>query len=89
MRKVVLTSAFKKDYKRLSRSGQYVMQHLQEIVSELANDCSLDEKRRDHALMGNWKDCRECHIKHDWLLVYQLNENELVLVRTGSHSDLF
>ena len=49
----------------------------------------LDEKYRDHALVGNWQDCRECHIKPDWLLIYQLKENELILVRTGSHSDLF
>lgn len=47
------------------------------------------KKYRDHALIGNWQDCRECRIKPDWLLIYQLKENELVLVRTGSHSDLF
>ncbi|CAG1020599.1 mRNA interferase toxin YafQ [Patescibacteria group bacterium] len=89
MRDVVLTSAFKKDYKRLNRSGQYQMQYLQDIVEKLANDNILDDKYRDHTLTGNWQDCRECHIKPDWLLIYQFKENELVLVRTGSHSDLF
>lgn len=89
MREVILTTAFKKDYKRLSRSGQYIMQHLQEVTEKLASDIPLDEKYRDHGLIGNWQDCRECHIKPDWLLIYQLKESELILVRTGSHSDLF
>ena len=89
MREVILTSTFKKDYKRLSRSGQYIMQYLQEVTEKLANNIVLDEKYRDHGLIGNWQDCRECHIKPDWLLIYQLKENELILVRTGSHSDLF
>ncbi|MEY3807052.1 MAG: hypothetical protein RI893_28 [Pseudomonadota bacterium] len=89
MRDVVLTSAFKKDYKRLSRSGQYVMQGLKEVTAKLADDNLLDEKYRDHGLIGNWQDCRECHIKPDWLLIYQFKDNELILVRTGTHSDLF
>lgn len=89
MREVILTSAFKKDYKRLNRSGQYVMQQLQDVIAKLANNTFLDEKYRDHPLTGNWQDCRECHIKPDWLLLYQLKKNTLILVRTGSHSDLF
>lgn len=89
MREVVLTSAFKKDYKRLNRSGQYVMQDLQNIVEQLAGNIPLAEKHRDHPLTGNLNDCRECHIKPDWLLMYRIEGNDLVLVRTGSHSDLF
>ena len=89
MREVILTSAFKKDYKCLSLSGHYMMQNLQEVTELLVDDVILDEKYRDHGLVGNWQDCRECHIKPDWLLIYQLKENELILVRTGSHSDLF
>ncbi|MFZ2452208.1 MAG: type II toxin-antitoxin system YafQ family toxin [Methylovulum miyakonense] len=89
MREVVLTSAFKKDYKRLSRSGQHDLRQLQEVTAILANDEILEEKYRDHALIGNWQDCRECHIKPDWLLIYQLKDNELILIRTGSHSELF
>jgi mRNA interferase YafQ len=65
------------------------MRHLQEVTEKLANDEHLNEKYHDHSLIGNWQDCRECHIKPDWLLIYQLKENELILVRTGSHSDLF
>lgn len=89
MREVILTTAFKKDYKRLSRSGQYIMQYLHEVTEKLANDIPLDVKYRDHGLIGGWQDCRECHIKPDWLLIYQFKENDLILVRTGSHSDLF
>ncbi|WP_019864226.1 type II toxin-antitoxin system YafQ family toxin [Methylovulum miyakonense] len=89
MREVVLTSAFKKDYKRLSRSGQHDIRQLQEVTAILANDDILEEKYRDHALIGNWQDCRECHIKPDWLLIYQLKDDELILIRTGSHSELF
>jgi mRNA interferase YafQ len=89
MRDVVLTSGFKKDYKRISHSGQHDIQHLKEVTAKLANDDFLAEKYRDHSLIGNWQDCRECHIKPDWLLIYQLKENELILIRTGSHSDLF
>jgi mRNA interferase YafQ len=89
MREVVLTSAFKKDYKRLNRSGQYAMQDLQSIVEQLADNIPLAEKYRDHPLTGNLNDCRECHIKPDWLLMYRIEGNDLVLVRTGSHSDLF
>ncbi len=51
MREVILTSAFKKDYKRLNRSGQYIMQHLQEVTEKLANDIFLDERYRDHGLI--------------------------------------
>jgi len=65
------------------------MLNLQEVTASLVDDVILDEKYRDHGLVGNWQDCRECHIKPDWLLIYQLKENELILVRTGSHSDLF
>lgn len=89
MLEVVLTSSFKKDYKRLNRSGQYDMQDLQDIVEKLANGLSLDQKHHDHALTGNLNDCRECHIKPDLLLMYRIVKNELILVRTGSHSDLF
>lgn len=55
----------------------------------LANDEPLDERHRDHALIGDYEGCRDCHITPDWLLIYQITETELILVRTGSHSELF
>jgi mRNA interferase YafQ len=49
----------------------------------------LPKKHRDHALIGNWKGSRDCHIEPDWLLIYTLDSDLLILERTGSHSDLF
>mgnify|MGYP000239775196 FL=1 len=64
---------------------------LTEIINNLANAVPLPEKNKDHELSGNFKGCRECHIQPDWLLIYEINNNELILylTRTGSHSDLF
>ena len=81
---------FKKDFKRIKKRG-YDISRLEEIVELLANEVPLPEQFKDHNLSGNYNGFRECHIAPDWLLVYQVNNNELVLVlsRTGSHSDLF
>ena len=67
------------------------MSLLKDIIEKLAQGEPLPEKNRDHALMGDYKGCRECHIKPDWLLVYQIYNDELTLylIRTGTHSDLF
>ena len=83
------TSAFKKDYKRVKKRG-LDLSKLQRVVGLLANGTSLPESFRDHALTGNWANHRECHIAPDWLLIYQIYEDVLVLelTRTGSHSDL-
>lgn len=81
---------FKKDFKRLKKRG-YDISRLEKIVGLLANEVPLPEQFKDHNLSGNYNGFRECHIAPDWLLIYQVNNNELVLVlsRTGSHSDLF
>ena len=81
---------FKKDFKRLKKRG-YDISRLEKIIELLANEVPLPEQFKDHNLSGNYNGFRECHIAPDWLLVYQVNNNELVLVlsRTGSHSDLF
>lgn len=81
-------SQFKKDYKRCVKRG-YEIHKLQNIIRHLANEKGLEARYRDHALLGEYKDCRECHIEPDWLLIYLLSGTELVLVRTGTHSDLF
>ena len=62
-----------------------------EVISRLAAGETLDEKFRDHELTGDWKGFRECHINPDWLLIYLINETDLILTlsRTGSHSELF
>ena len=81
---------FNKDFKRIKKRG-YDISRLEKIVELLANEVSLPEQFKDHNLSGNYNGFRECHIAPDWLLIYQVNNNELVLVlsRTGSHSDLF
>ena len=90
MLSIVYHSQFKKDYKRALKRG-CDPQLLSDTVTKLANEEPLPAKNRDHALTGNYKGMRECHIQPDWLLVYQVREEELVLalVRTGSHADLF
>lgn len=81
---------FKKDFKRIKKRG-YDISRLEKIVELLANEVPLPEQFKDHNLSGNYNGFRECRIAPDWLLIYQVNNNELVLVlsRTGSHSDLF
>lgn len=87
---VKYTTQFKKDYKTATKRGMKI-ELLEEIVSSLAAGESLPDKNKDHALMGNWNGYRECHILPDWLLVYRIENDILVLTltRTGTHSDLF
>ena len=83
-------TTFKKDYKRIVKRG-YNIRLLEEVIELLANEHPLPEKYKDHNLIGDYSGCRECHITPDWLLIYQINHNELILylTRTGTHSDLF
>ena len=83
-------TTFKKDFKRIVRRG-YDIHLLEEVIEILADGQPLPPKYKDHCLTGNYSDCRECHITPDWLLIYQINDNELILylTRTGTHSDLF
>ena len=82
--------SFKKDYKRILKRGCNP-QNLQDVLSLLVNQQPLPEKYRDHNLSGNYTGYRECHIEPDWLLIYKIFNDKLVLVltRTGTHSDLF
>ena len=89
MREIIRQKPFKADMKRVARSGRYKVDDLLAVVEMLALDKSLPPKYQDHALSGHWRDFRECHIKPDWLLIYRLEPDKLILVRTGSHSDFF
>ena len=84
------TTQFKKDYKRAMKRGLKI-ELLEKVVELLAMGEALPEKNRDHELSGNWIGHRECHIQPDWLLVYRIEDDVLVLTltRTGTHSDLF
>ncbi len=88
---IIRLNQFKKDIKKLSHSGSKDMTKLKEVIIKLVNEEKLDSKYRNHRLSGNWKDHLECHIEPDWLLIYRIDEKskELILVRSGSHSELF
>ena len=88
MLQVSFTSPLKKDYKLCKKRG-YNMELIQSVIDILAIPEALPEKNRDHNLTGNYANKRECHILSDWLLVYRIEGSELVLYRTGTHSDLF
>ena len=92
MLKIEFTGQFKKDFKLALRRG-CDPQDLATVISFLAAEQTLPEKYRDHPLESsrNYKGMRECHIKPDWLLIYKIYSDRLVLalIRTGTHSDLF
>ena len=84
------TTQFKKDYKHAIKQG-LPMVELETVIRLLAGGSPLPEKYRDHALCGRWSGHRECHVRPDWLLIYRIEDQVLVLTlsRTGSHSELF
>ena len=90
MYEIEVTNRFIKDLK-LARKRNLDENKLNDIVKLLANGDPLPEKNRDHALVGDYKGCRECHITSDWLLIYSIEDvlKIITLIRTGSHSDLF
>ena len=89
-REIVWTSQFKKDYK-LAAKLHLDTSLLDDIIRALSRGEKLPEKNKDHNLSGNWAGHRECHILPDWLLVYRIDDDVLVLtlVRNGTHSDIF
>lgn len=95
-RRVDYSSAFLKDWKRLSRTGRYDMTRLKAVMLQLiANDAPLGPERRDHALKGDWSNYRECHIGGDFLLIYRLDDSDrssggtVYFTRVGTHAQLF
>ena len=88
MRSVSQTTQFVRDVKRMRKRGKD-LEKLKFLVTKLAKSEPLDPKYRDHSLFGPWKNCRDCHIEPDWLLIYSADPFSLRLERTGSHSDLF
>lgn len=84
------TGQFRKDYKRVKKRG-YDMNLLEDVIQTILEEKSLAEKFRDHSLTGNYTGFRECHISPDWLLIYAIKQEKLILTasRTGTHSDLF
>ena len=90
MYNIRISIRFEKDLKRAKKRG-YDMALLTAVIRMLASGQTLPERYKDHSLAGNYSGCRECHITPDWLLIYEICENDLILylTRTGTHSDLF
>lgn len=86
--RLIYSSQFKKDYKKVKSQGKPISQ-IEIVIQKLMNHEILEPKYRDHKLSGRWKNFRDCHIEPDWILIYRLTDDELFLERTGSHSDLF
>jgi mRNA interferase YafQ len=88
MRSIRRDTQFKRDVKRLKKQHKNI-EKLKIIIQLLVEGEKLPPKNKDHGLKGTLKDCRECHIEPDWLLIYRIEGSELCLVRTGNHADLF
>jgi mRNA interferase YafQ len=82
------TKQFKKDVKRMRKRGKD-LEKTKAVIDLLVAGEPLPPKNRDHKLGGNWIGRRDCHVEPDWILIYKLTEDELLLERTGTHSDLF
>jgi mRNA interferase YafQ len=88
VRAIVRTAQFKRDVKLAERRGKDLSK-LRELILLLTEGNPLPPRYKDHPLRGDWKHYRDSHIEPDWLLLYKIDGNELFLVRTGTHADLF
>lgn len=88
MKQLSQTAQFARDVKRMRKRGKD-LRKLMAVVQRLAEGQPLDARHQDHALIGPWKNCRDCHIEPDWVLIYSADARFLRLERTGAHSDLF
>ena len=88
MYEIVRTSRFKRDVKKALRRNKDP-ETLKGLIKKLIKGQSLPANYQDHPLKGDYRDCRDCHIEPDWILIYRIKGNELHLIRTGTHTDLF
>lgn len=86
--KIFYATQFKRDYKRIKKQNKDLSK-LRTVVEKLASAQRLDLKYLDHQLSGEWKGHKDCHLEPDWILLYRITQDELILERTGSHSELF
>jgi len=84
----VYTNQFEKDIKKMLRRGKGA-EKIKAVIVQLISGTPLQPRYRDHALVGNFKARRECHVEPDWLLIYRIAESKIYFERTGTHSDLF
>ncbi|MFC2436118.1 MAG: type II toxin-antitoxin system YafQ family toxin [Aggregatibacter sp.] len=88
--KISFTKDYKRDLKRLANQPEILLSaEMIDVMHHLLNGKSLPEKYKDHALSGNWKGFRDCHIKNDLVLIYHVNNEGLTLVRLNTHSEVF
>jgi len=88
MLELITTRQFERDLKTLKKRGKK-LDKLWLIVELLLNEQLLTPRHKPHPLVGNWRPCWECHVEPDWLLIWLVEDNELTLTRSGTHSDLF
>lgn len=88
MKQVKTTAKFKKDYLKIQKQGKN-LKKFKFIIDNLCNSIKLDKRYRLHKLSGNYEDLFECHIEPDWLLIFQITDTHIELIRMGSHSELF
>lgn len=88
MREIRRTGQFRRDVKRMEKRGKEFSE-LRRVIEMLAAGEPLEPRHRDHPLSGGYAGSRDCHIEPDWVLIYERTRTELVLVRTGTHTDLF
>ncbi len=88
MRTPISGARFRRDMKLAQKRGKD-MAKLREVILMLVEGEPLPPRYKDHALSGEWGHYRDCHIEPDWLLIYKVDGEDLYLVRTGTHSDLF
>jgi len=82
------TKQFAKDLKKMLKRGK-ADEKIKRVIRKLITEKQLEARYKNHRLLGNYKNRRECHIEPDWLLIYKIMENEIIFERTGTHSDLF
>lgn len=88
MKRVIPFGGFRKDLKRITKRG-WVVEKLHAVVSLLQSGVQLPEKAYLHKLSGEYAGLWECHVEHDWLLIFDVDQDTVTLHRTGSHADLF
>ncbi|HSL88065.1 MAG TPA: type II toxin-antitoxin system YafQ family toxin [Ignavibacteriaceae bacterium] len=88
MLEIKFSSQFRKDYKKAVKQNKDI-EHLKVVIDKLSKKEKLDKRYFDHQLSGKLHGYRDCHIEPDWLLIYKSSNTELLLVRLGSHSELF
>lgn len=90
MLKPEYTKQFNRDIKKIKKQN-HDLEEYKQVIKDLINEIPLDCKYKDHNLVGNYNNHRECHIKPDWLLIYKILKEEKIIkfIRTGSHSELF